>query len=411
MTPRRQFLATGAAMLAAPALGGANADTPASRTFILKETAGLRRFGYPVHTILPAALTGPNFRLERDGKAIIAQFRKVEGVKGASAISLDFNASPGPLESETYTVRSGGADLQPSPEPTAGMRVERFDGSLVVSNGTSLRFKIADPVGPFLQSVTNAKLEFLGGESGFNLMNEAGVMKPLRGSGSTSGPDSPFQGVITREGPMAVGLRFEGVTVVDRVPVSSVVEMTFPNSKSWVEVVWTINDPDDDVSMIEARTGLKLDGPPVLVDLGASNTVYAPLRGNESLRLRAGRAPGLPEPDAPWEVTKAVNKTASPYARAVSKTSASAEGWAHVMDRSRCTAVAVADLGRSTYDEIACSASGALTLRRRFAGPGAASGKPSKSLRFWLHFVSMPVQIGAATSPQAMLAPLVVAWN
>ena len=31
-----------------------------------------------------------------------------------------------------------------------------------------------------------------------------------------------------------------------------------------------------------------------------------------------------------------------------------------------------------------------------------------KGLRFWLHFVDVPVQVGAVTSPQAMLAPLLV---
>jgi hypothetical protein len=32
----------------------------------------------------------------------------------------------------------------------------------------------------------------------------------------------------------------------------------------------------------------------------------------------------------------------------------------------------------------------------------------SKKLTFWLHFVTMPVQVGAVTSPQSMLAPLKV---
>jgi hypothetical protein len=48
-----------------------------------------------------------------------------------------------------------------------------------------------------------------------------------------------------------------------------------------------------------------------------------------------------------------------------------------------------------------------------WSGPAAArpgEGPPAgaKRLAFWLHFVGMPVQVGAATSPQAMLAPLQV---
>src|SRR5262249_36610941 len=81
---------------------------------------------------------------------------------------------------------------------------------------------------------------------------------------------------------------------------------------------------------------------------------------------------------------------------------ASVEGWAHVMDRQRCTALAIADFGAA--DEVRADADGRLRLRRGFE-PGKGG---ERSLRFWLHFVAMPVQVGALTSPQAMLAPLAV---
>jgi len=77
-----------------------------------------------------------------------------------------------------------------------------------------------------------------------------------------------------------------------------------------------------------------------------------------------------------------------------------AEGWAHVMDSRRCTAVAVEGFAtaakRDSPAEIAVDADGSLRLWR----------VGTKQLRFWLHFVGMPVHAGAATSPQAMLAPL-----
>ena len=45
------------------------------------------------------------------------------------------------------------------------------------------------------------------------------------------------------------------------------------------------------------------------------------------------------------------------------------------------------------------------------AGPMTATSTAApppgpKKITFWLHFVGMPVHVGAATSPQAMLAPL-----
>jgi hypothetical protein len=69
------------------------------------------------------------------------------------------------------------------------------------------------------------------------------------------------------------------------------------------------------------------------------------------------------------------------------------------MDRERCTAVAVEGFAAGPGAEIAVGADGRLRLWRPFARPGP------KRLAFWLHFVGMPVQVGAATSPQAMLAP------
>jgi hypothetical protein len=73
------------------------------------------------------------------------------------------------------------------------------------------------------------------------------------------------------------------------------------------------------------------------------------------------------------------------------------------MDATRATAVAVNQFGRSPADdEILVQSDGRLVIRRN------GLGGTRKSLHFWLHFVAMPVQIGAATSPQSMMAPLAV---
>jgi len=83
------------------------------------------------------------------------------------------------------------------------------------------------------------------------------------------------------------------------------------------------------------------------------------------------------------------------------------------MDRERCTAVAVAEFGRSAEDQITVEANGMVSFFRTYVGPGrglVAGIKGPKSLRFWAHFVPTPVQVGALTSPQAMLAPLAVEW-
>jgi hypothetical protein len=57
-----------------------------------------------------------------------------------------------------------------------------------------------------------------------------------------------------------------------------------------------------------------------------------------------------------------------------------------------------------------CGGDGRLGVTRRFAIHKMDPPKGRKSLRFWLHFVTNPVQIGAVTSPQSMLSPLEVEW-
>ena len=78
--------------------------------------------------------------------------------------------------------------------------------------------------------------------------------------------------------------------------------------------------------------------------------------------------------------------------------------------------MAVADFGRlgpGVLDRFEVHAGGHLIFERSClhgrAGQ-AAPREPKKTLRFWLHFVTAPVQIGAVTSPQSMLAPLEVEW-
>jgi hypothetical protein len=44
-------------------------------------------------------------------------------------------------------------------------------------------------------------------------------------------------------------------------------------------------------------------------------------------------------------------------------------------------------------------------LRRTFALDAATSAPAARHLKFWLHVVRSPAQIGAATNPQSMQTP------
>jgi hypothetical protein len=129
--------------------------------------------------------------------------------------------------------------------------------------------------------------------------------------------------------------------------------------------------------------------------------VYVALKKGQSARITARPAAveevGKP-PRREWSTFVGPKGDLKPYVLGT-KASPPAEGWAHAMDRQRCTAVAVDNFaGPGRQDEIDVDADGGLRI----------TSKGAKVLRFWLHFVPMPVQVGAVTSPQAMLAPLEV---
>jgi hypothetical protein len=226
---------------------------------------------------------------------------------------------------------------------------------------------------------------------------------------STHPVGGPIKATITKAGPLACALRFEG-TEAQR-GVKSVVEMDFPRSKSWVRVAWTIQDPEAGVTAMGTDLLFDLTGEPTLVDFGAGGMVYAALRPGQSAEFLAGTPASRPVNAAEglaWQVLTGPTGAMTPYVVAprggqITPT----EGWLHLMDRQRCTAVAVEGFGQAgRRDRIEVSAEGRLQLWRDFAVGGSPPPAGRKTLTFFLHFVGMPVHVGAATSPQSMLAPL-----
>jgi hypothetical protein len=372
-------------VLASPAAAD---ETGARRLeLVVRETAGIRRFGYPVSVVLPpdaAARAGDRFRLLEGGKPVAAQFRRVEGKRGqAAAVYLDFNVSHGPLKKHTYRVEYG-PGVEPAPEPKGGITVKVGEDELTVTHGRELEFVLPRNRPGLLRQVRAGRTEYLRAGSPGLLLRDKDGKEHRAGAGEAR---------VTRSGPLAAAVRFDSGEALVGGKVVSAVELEFPRSKSWVRVTWTVDDPKGDVAALGAELNLAVQGPRTLVDFGAGSYVYAALRPGESAVLRAG---------PPWATLVGRAGALRPYVVAPAEgRTPPAEGWAHVMDRERCTAVAVADFAAGPGAEIAADADGRLRLWRSFA-PGAGP----KRLAFWLHFVGMPVQVGAATSPQAMLAPL-----
>jgi hypothetical protein len=372
------------------------------------ETAGIRRFGYPVRVTLP--LDAPvkdtaHFRLLADGKPVTAQFRPCgDTAGGARAVGLDFNVDHAPREKRTYTVEYG-PGVEPPAEPRGGMKVETAGDEFRVLHPGGLRFVVPRDLLGLLRGVRDGSSDYLRPDSaGLFLRSRDNTLSRAGGRGPGGGATT---GRVVKQGPLAAALRFEGtVALGGGRAVASVVEMDFPVTKSWVRVSWRVDDPGGDVAGLGADLRLKVEGEPTLVDFGAGSYVYGHLRKGERAVLRAG-APGQREPA--WETLFGPAAAVKPYVVAAPGQPPKAEGWAHVKDRQRCTAGALEGFaGAGQEAEITVDADGRLRLGKQFGRAGAAPAAGAKTMTFWLHFVGMPVQVGAATSPQAMLAPLQV---
>jgi hypothetical protein len=404
IAPLRRWLVLAWVGCLAPA--GLAAEPAAVRQLrvTVTETAGIRRFGYPVEVRLdlPEPVTeATRFRLLERGKPVVAQFR----TQGPRMVGLDFTADHAPLETRDYVVEYG-PDVQPGPEPKAGLRVETTADEFRVRHPGSLEFVVPRRLLGLLRQVRTPQTDYLRPDSpGLWIRYRDDIHYRAGGLG----PDGvPTVGRMTKEGPLAVGLRFEGTEALrGNRSVTSAVELDFPVSKSWVRVTWVVDDPEGHVAGLGAELNLNVRDGPTLVDFGAGSLVYAALRPGQTTVLRAGSlAAKLRTPR--WETLVGPADQPRPYAVALpGARTADAEGWAHVMDRERATAVALADFAEAGREaDLTVDADGRLRLWRHFARGGTAPPPGPKKMTFWLHFVGMPVQVGAATSPQAMLAPL-----
>jgi hypothetical protein len=207
---------------------------------------------------------------------------------------------------------------------------------------------------------------------------------------------------ITRSGPLAVALRYEETIEEGENKIPVVVDMVIPSSKSWVQVDCRASTPKGVARVFAARLDLEVADRRTLVDFGAGSMVYTTLRSAELAVLTEGGASG-----EPWMVLVGSRSGPKPFVLAPRDARPGhAEGWMHVMDQKRCTAIALAAFGHKGHDDtLGAEGTGRATVARNWAVSGEAG---DRHLRFWAHFVGMPVQIGALTSPQSMLAPLAV---
>ena len=376
------------------------AAEPHRLTLEVTEPIGVHRDGSPVHVLL--ALPHPvspttGFRLMHDDKPIVAQFRPIE--RGETfEWWLDFIARSAPNEKREFVVEYG-AEVDAGPERQRGHQLIEQDDAFVVSNAPYIDWTVPRDFRGFLRSVDFTPSEHLRPDSvGLTIRDREGNTHRLGGEGTKSR--------VVRQGKMTVALRFEKTEKSRALSgVRWSADLVFPGPVSWVELRLEIEDPEQRIAEVGLQLSLNLDKPSggtrTLVELGAARTIYRSLFGNAQVELRADtRRP------SPWQVLRGGDGLLHPFAVA-SKGSSPAEGWAHVMDRKRCLAIAFERFGQQGEERLSIQAGGILTASKRFAFKQSRDGE-RKHWRAWLHFVHFPPQQSAATDPQMMQNPLIV---
>jgi hypothetical protein len=284
---------------------------------------------------------------------------------------------------------------------------ETATGGYVVRNGDAIRWQMASlsqiSSGVFLQSVVVPPLEYVcslpGRAPGLVLTHADGITRAF----------APTAVAIVSSGPLAVNIRYNA-------PDGLSVDLCFPVSRSWCEIV--VRQEESDSSCV---TALQLDAmvlnvsppstaAPTMCDFGAGTAVYAALTTPESrARLSAG-------PSGTWSVC--THDAAEPVDNGwvtmqqgqPGGATGPAEGWAHVMDRQRCVAIAVSEFGKGADDTLTVGGNGTVRVERRLDWPKTTAAAYDASepalLRCYYHIVPFPPQASAATQPQAMLAPV-----
>ena len=177
-------------------------------------------------------------------------------------------------------------------------------------------------------------------------------------------------------------------------------------TKSWVRAVWTLHGAPA-LSGLGSELTLELEGREKLIDFGGNDFVYTTVRANELAVLDA-RPPSDDATESTWTILKGSADALQPHIVAPpGQPQSGVAGWAHVMDATRCTAISLTDFARAAHDRIEVGGDGRLLLWRTLNG----RQEERTVFEFAIHFVGMPVHIGARTSPQSMRSPLRVEWQ
>lgn len=380
--------------------GGGSAAAAQSNTgirvFRLRETAGIRRTEYPASVsfqIPQGALPdASHVRVMYNSAEVPAQFtaRAKWGDGSLQTLDVDLNATLEPEEERRYELQFG-PEISTAVPPARGLTVDDRPEAIQVG---SLTFSKSGA--PQLMSASYRGEGIGTGNNGLTITDSDGTRHTLA-KAQNAAMD------VVKPGPLLVLLRYTAAIPVEAtvsIPVD--VQLEMPNSKSWLKTTVTVTDRTRRLRDIAIERPYALSGFPVIWDFGTDSGTYGVFRAPaDQVTLTqtstANAATG-------WKIESGPLNQRRTLEMSSGSRNKNASGWGHLQNPTAAVAFGLSRFGRDagTYS-IALSGSGQATYR--FA-PAAASTQ--YQLTLYEHFVAVPVAVGAATNPTAMLSPLSV---
>ena len=369
---------------------GLAAQTAHTLGIRVTETAGIRRVSFPVNArvLLPQAVVraADNARLVLNGKEVAAQYSAETRWPDGSVewLNVDYNASIGPDESVRYELEYGeGVHAAEAPR---GLSVAGEADAIQVGG---IRFSRSGS--PLMLSVKYRGEEIGHGLNGLFVTDEAGLRHDVSSA-------QLVETEVLKSGPLFAVIRYSGNIVIDsgyQVPFALKVEM--PNSKTLVKITAVVIDPAKRIRELAIETPLAFGALPWVWDFGTSRWTYGSLRAvTDSVTLT--------NTGNDWTVVTGGADKEQLYERP-GITSAGRVFWGHIQDAKEAVAFALESTPEQTGDwRVKIEGGGQISFRYVERTPVT-----QHRIAVYEHFVTTPVQIGAATSPSAILNPLTVA--
>src|SRR5258706_13122105 len=295
----------------------------------VREAAGIRRNAYPVSGRVPFAkreLKDPSvIRLLLNDREIATQVTVESRWPDSSvkSLELDFNASIGPLERQTYRVEFGN-DVK-SAVTASGLSVTQTAEAIQVG---AVRF--GKTASPLVLSVAYRQEDIGKGLNGFTVSDEKGTAHELNSEAVTA--------EVVKAGPIDVLIRYTGKAAIGgNYSVGFVLDVEMPNSKSWVKYAATVDDPEKRIRGIAFNSPVTLGGFPWLWDFGTGSWTYGSFRNaSDSVTLTQGVRPGAER----WEIENGPKGQEKLYEMAAGGRPKITEGGGHFQDGKEKNALA-----------------------------------------------------------------------